>query len=75
MVDSRKYYQDAEAGEWRYCTIIKPVEYLRLSINENVGYSFCMVQYINFMLFCSPSFISKFTEGKASAVKNYIGEI
>ena len=27
MVDSRKYYQDAEAGEWKYCTI--------MSISEN----------------------------------------
>lgn len=31
--------------------------------------------YGTFMQFCSPSFISKFTEGKASAVKNYIGKM
>ena len=31
--------------------------------------------YGTFVQFCSPSFISKFTEGKASAVKNYIGKM
>ena len=32
MVDSKKYYQGVEVGEWRYCTIVKPVEYLSMII-------------------------------------------
>ena len=34
-----------------------------------------IVVSLSYMYFYSPCFISKFTEGKASAVKNYVGKL